>query len=50
MKRNGIWPAVNKHYKIFAIFAIVIAIIFSIELYNENSNAQEIKELSIKLK
>ena len=38
----------NKHYKFFTIFSIIITVIFSAKLYDENLNTQRIKELSIK--
>lgn len=38
----------NKHYKLFVIFAIVTTMIFALKLYDENETAKNIKELSIK--
>ncbi len=37
----------NKHYKLFIIFSIIITVIFSVKLYDEKLNTEKIKALSI---
>ena len=38
----------NKQYKLFALFAIIIMMMFSVKLYDEQRSTNKIKELSIK--